>query len=119
MRRNNLFRWSLPGAAMIFLGLAVMSTSASAISRYTSTSMTCASVKAKVRNEGAVILRWASSRTGNTLFGRFVANRGYCSSGEVTEQRAIPASNTKKCLVLKCVRPSFSDDDDWPIFRRR
>ena len=46
------------------LALTLLPLQAQAISRYNSTSMSCAQVRATVRAEGAVIMRWRSSRSG-------------------------------------------------------
>jgi hypothetical protein len=76
---------------------------AQAISRYTSTSMSCSAVKSVVSNEGAVILRWTSGQTGNPRWARFVRSSSYCDPGE----RAIPASvpsASGTCTVKKCRR---------------
>jgi hypothetical protein len=84
--------------------IAPMTQEAQAISRYTSTAMSCGSVKSVVRNEGAVILRW--SKSGQPMYGRFVASSGYCDPGE----RAVPASVPSaggQCTVKKCKRCDF------------
>ena len=74
--------------------------------------MTCAAIKAKIRAEGAVILRWKSTQTtGNTLFGRFVANNNYCSAGEFIVRKSVPSSDRKSCGVYECKRNSWLKDD--------
>jgi hypothetical protein len=76
---------------------------AQAISRYTSTAMSCSAVKSVVSHEGAVILRWTSSQTGNPRWARFVRSSSYCDPGE----RAVPASvpsASGNCTVKKCRR---------------
>ena len=93
-------------------GLALFSTGADAISRYNSTSMSCAAIKAKIRAEGAVIQRWRSTRNpGNTLFGRFVASSRYCSSGELLVRTLVPSADRKSCAVFECKRHSWMEDD--------
>lgn len=120
MSNDTSTRRRILGMAATVIGLTVLSQPVHAISRYTTTSMTCATIKATVRNDGAAILRWRSSRTGNLIYGRYVANRGYCSLNETTRVAYVPASNTKSCAVLKCVRDDrLFDDDDWFLFRRR
>ena len=117
MKRNLSFgRAACRGAAVLILGLCLFPATADAISRYTSTSMPCASIKAKIGNEGAVILKWTSKRTGNTLYDRFVRNVGYCSLGEVLDGKSVPASNGS-CLVYRCDRPIPKRDDDWFFWR--
>jgi hypothetical protein len=81
---------------------------AQAISRYTSTSMSCSAVRSKVNNEGAVILRWTSSQTGNPRYDRFVRSSSYCDPG----QRAVPSSvpsASGSCGVKKCQRCDMDD----------
>lgn len=93
-------------------GLALLSTEADAISRYNSKSMSCAAIKAKIQAEGAVILRWPSTQNpGNTLFGRFVANKNYCSFGELLVRTTVPSADRKSCAVYKCTRHSWMEDN--------
>jgi hypothetical protein len=81
---------------------------AHAISRYTSTSMSCASIKSAIRSEDAVILRWKSSQ-GNPRYDRFVANSGYCDHRERAVPAYVPSSDQKSCAVKNCRR---CDRDD-------
>jgi hypothetical protein len=86
--------------------IAPMTDEAQAISRYTSTSMSCSAVKSVVSNEGAVILRWTSGQTGNPRWARFVRSSSYCDPNE----RAVPASvpsASGSCTVKKCKRCDF------------
>jgi hypothetical protein len=88
------------------LVIAPMMEEAQAISRYTSTSMSCPAVKSVVKNEGAVILRWTSGQTGNPRWARFVRSTAYCDPNE----RAVPASvpsASGSCTVKKCRRCDF------------
>ena len=104
--------------AVIILSLAVVlpSTNATAISRYTSTSMSCSAIKAAIRNQGAVIFRWTSPRTGNPIYNRYVRNENYCNVNQTTRSTYIPASNTTNCRVFYCVKRErnclFPWDDD-------
>ena len=66
-------------AVLIALSLLLVSFEAHAISRYNSTSMSCGEIKATVRGEGAVILRWRGN-SGTQRYGRFVAHGGFCES---------------------------------------
>ena len=105
--------------AVVVLGLS-LAAPAHAISRYASTSMSCGSVKATVRSEGAVILRWTSSQ-GNSRYKRVVASNRYCDPGEVAVVTYVPSSNTGSCAVRECVHRTLFDDDDglWFLFGRR
>ena len=94
-------------------GLALLASEAQAISRYNSTSMSCERVKAVVRAEGAVILRWRGN-SGIQRYGRFVANGRFCSSSERAETSYVPSSDRKSCAVREC---KYWDPDDDIIFR--
>ena len=100
---------------LIALCLSLVSLDAQAISRYNSTSMSCGEVKATVRAEGAVILRWRSPR-GIQRYGRFVADGGFCKSGTRAETSYVPASDRKSCGVYEC---KYWDPDDDFIWRFR
>ena len=99
---------------LIALCLTLVSLDAHAISRYNSTSMSCAEARGTVLAEGAVILRWRSAR-GIQRYGRFVAHDGFCDSGERAEPSYILTQDSKSCPVLEC---KYYDPDDDFIFRR-
>lgn len=90
--------------------LAIMTTAAtllaqpaSAISRYNSTALTCDQVRQRVINEGAVILRYPSTRvTGMTLFDRYVTRNALCDPHEYAERAYVPTQDTDRCPVLNC-----------------
>jgi len=86
---------------------------ANAISSYTSTSMTCASIKAKIQSEGAAILRWRSSQ-GNPRYDRYVANSSYCDWEKRAVIAYVPSSDRKSCAVKNC-RRCDRDDDKFPF----
>jgi hypothetical protein len=91
-------------AVPIALCLSLFAVEAHAISRYATTSMNCADIKAALQREGAAILQWRSTRNPSLpLYGRFVANRRYCQPEQVAETDFVPARDTKSCLVRKCV----------------
>ena len=91
--------------------LLLPATEASAISRYMSTSMTCAEVQARIGHEGAVILQHRSPRTGIVLYDRYVKNRLFCPAGQTTEWKSVPTSDRPSCRVYRC------DDIELPDFR--
>jgi hypothetical protein len=99
-------------AAIIALCVLPISSQAFAISRYQSTSMPCAGIRATILSEGAAIFRWLQPPNIDR-FGRFVAHGGYCFVGEEAEVVYIPAADTKACAVLEC-KP---DDDDFFFHR--
>ena len=118
MRRTRITPYVFTAAALAAFGVSLVAYEAQAISRYTSTSMNCSSVKATVKSEGAVILRWTSSQ-GNPRHGRYVANRGYCDPGETAVTSYVPASDKKSCALRTCQRcDPFDDDDRFFRFRR-
>ncbi len=103
---------------LLALGLSLLSIQAHAISRYNSTSMSCDQVKARLANEGAAILRWRSKSNPNLpLYGRFVANGGYCESGTRAARSYVPTTDRKSCPVWEC-KYYDPDDDDLFLFRR-
>ena len=102
---------------LLALCLSFVAAEAQAISRYNSTSMSCDEVRARVRGEGAVILRYRSTRNPSLpLYGRYVSDRRFCSHDEVTETKFVPAADTRSCPVRECVQV---DPDDFFIWRRR
>jgi hypothetical protein len=54
-----------------------------------------------VQGNGSVILRWRS-RSGASLYGRYVSDRRFCKSGEIITFASVPAVD-KSCNVKKCV----------------
>ena len=102
-------------AVLLALCLSLVSMEAYAISRYNSTSMGCNEVKATVRSEGAVILRWRSKNNPNLpRYGRFVANNSYCRLGERAERSYVPSADRNSCPVLEC---KYYDPHDELLFR--
>lgn len=85
------------------LVLVMTATSAHAISRYQSTSLSCSAIQANIAREGAVILRYKSERNPSlTLYDRYVKHGGFCSSGEYLKLEEVPARDTRQCLVYRC-----------------
>ena len=105
-------------AVLIALSLLLVPFEAHAISRYNSTSMSCGEIKATVRAEGAVILRWRGN-SGIQRFGRFVDHGGFCESRhERAETSYVPSADRKSCSVSEC-KYYDPDDDISFIFRVR
>jgi hypothetical protein len=88
--------------------LAAVSGEAHAISRYSSTKMSCNSIRATVQAEGAAIFRW-KQQPDLDRFDRLVAHTGYCLWGELATPTDIPSADSKHCMVLNCQRPVFDD----------
>jgi hypothetical protein len=104
-------------AAVLAFGMSLVAQEAEAISRYTSTSMSCSSVKATVKSQGAVILRWTSSQ-GNPRHGRYVASTGYCDPGERAVTAYVPTADKGSCAVKTCKHcDPFDNDDGFFHFR--
>lgn len=88
---------------MLAAGLCVIAGQAVAISRHDPTRMSCDRVHALVANEGAVILRYRSSRNPSlTLYDRYVANDSFCNMGEVLDRTYVPSADARACPVFKC-----------------
>ena len=104
------------GAGVVGIALSLASFEAQAISRYESTSMTCAAVKSTVRGEGAVILRWMSTKNpGLPRYSRYVRSSSYCDPGKVAVTAYVPSADTRSCRVKRCKRV---DRDEFPFFFR-
>jgi hypothetical protein len=74
-----------------------------AISRYNSTTLTCDQVRQRVISEGAVILRYPSTRVaGMTLYDRYVTRNALCDPHEYAERAYVPTRDTDRCPVLAC-----------------
>lgn len=99
-------------------GLALLATEAQAISRYNSTSMSCDSVRAALRSEGAAILRWRS-KSGVQRYGRFVVDGRFCESGTRAEITYVPSKDRQSCPVRECKYWDPEDDFIWWRFDRR
>ena len=101
-------------AVLIALSLLLVPFEAHAISRYNSTSMSCGEIKATVRAEGAVILRWR----GNSGIQRL---RTVCRPWRLLQSPAtraetsyVPSADRRSCSVCEC---KYYDPDDDFIFR--
>lgn len=89
--------------SIITIAAALLAQPALAISRYNSTSLTCDQVRQRVINEGAVILRYPSTRVkGMTLFDRYVTRNALCDPHEYAERAYVPTRDTNRCPVLSC-----------------
>ena len=88
-------------ATAMVLCLMLVSFEAHAISRHTSTSMTCANIQATIRAEGAAIFRW-TQKPNIERYGRFVANSRYCDPYWTAQTSLIPSANSKSCPVFEC-----------------
>ncbi|PZO82156.1 MAG: hypothetical protein DI629_01440 [Mesorhizobium amorphae] len=104
--------------AVVLAGLAaLLPAEALAVTRLQSASTSCDAVRATVRAEGAVILRWQSERVaGLPRFERIVRDRSFCLDHEYAKLIYAPAADTKQCPVRRCEELLSIDDG---LFRRR
>lgn len=104
---------------LLALSFSVVAAEAQAISRYTTTSMSCRNVQAAVRSEGEAILRWTSKRVqGLPRYGRYVRSDQWCNLGEDAVVAYVPSADKQSCLVYEC-KPAVRFDDDFPWWKRR
>jgi hypothetical protein len=95
--------------------LTLVAAEAQAISRYDPTRMSCDRVQATIARQGAVILRYQSTRTpGLPLYDRYVRDERFCTMGEERARVYVPSADTRSCPVFICKRPEFDRH-----FRRR
>lgn len=88
--------------------LVLVAAEAQAVSRYDPTRMSCNRVQATIAGQGAVILRYQSSRVpGLPLYDRYVQDERFCNMGEVRTRAYVPSADTKSCAVYVCKRPEF------------
>lgn len=89
---------------LIAAALSLAASNASAVSRYEITNVTCETVQALIRAEGAVILVYRSTGIlGLPIYDRYVVGQQYCLSGEVVRGAGVPTADKKYCPVRKCV----------------
>jgi hypothetical protein len=89
--------------AILTIATTVLAEPALAISRYNSTALTCDQARQRVINEGAVILRYPSTRVqGMTLYDRYVTRSAMCAPHEYAERAYVPTRDTDRCPVLNC-----------------
>jgi len=106
----------LLNAGLTALGLALASTGAHAISRYNSTSMTCAAIWSAIGNEGAVILRWTQAPN-IQRYNRFVAGDGFCDPGERALPANVPSADRASCPVRECRK--YEPEFDFFFWQQR
>jgi len=94
---------------LVALGMSLLAAEAHAISNYNPTQMACSEVKAAIRRQGQVMLRWTSPMAGVPRYGRYVANSGYCRTGERAQRTLVPSRDRKSCGVSDC-RPFVHND---------
>lgn len=94
---------------VLIIPLLMLAGEASAISRYQTTTMSCARVQAAVGSDGQAILRYpAPDNPSLVLYDRYVRDRTFCSASQRADLTSVPAADTPNCRVRKCVRASGS-----------
>ncbi|MAS15574.1 MAG: hypothetical protein CMH69_20060 [Nitratireductor sp.] len=87
---------------------------AEAISRYTSTAMSCAEVQARIAAEGAAIMRYQSRNNPNLpRYDRYVSHESLCPVGHIGARASIPTADREACPVMRC-KPEMKER----LFRR-
>jgi len=85
--------------------MTLVAAQAQAISRYDPTHMSCGKVQATIARQGAVILRYQSTRVpGVPLYDRYVQSQQFCTMSEVMTRAYVPSADSKSCLVYNCKR---------------
>ena len=88
--------------------LLLVAAEAQAASRYDPTRMSCDRVQATIARQGAVILRYQSTRVpGLPLYDRYVRDERFCNAGEVRTRAYVPSADTRSCAVYVHFRRRF------------
>lgn len=96
----------------ITLGIA---SAAMAEPRYNPRRMSCDAVQGVIADQGAVTLRYTSSKVRNLpLYNRYVVNSRFCDRQDYAQPATVPTTDNPKCRVLVCA-PRYSDDEDNPM----
>ncbi|MCX7304884.1 MAG: hypothetical protein NTV73_11200 [Hyphomicrobiales bacterium] len=96
-------RFSAMSAIALALFLTLLAGTSHAVSRYVSTSLTCAEIKAKIQSERQAILAWNDPKTNLPRYGLYIANRSVCLPGNGTDRVYVPAKDKKSCMVKRCM----------------
>lgn len=92
----------------------VAASGANAEPRYNPRIMQCADVQQAIRDNGAVTLRYMSTRVQNLpLYNRYVRNSSYCDSSEFATPANVPTADNPICRVNICQHRTRDDERDW------
>lgn len=84
---------------------------------YNPRKMQCEAVQQSIRANGAVTLRYTSTRVRNLpLYNRYVRNSAYCSSDEFATPANVPTLDNPNCRVNICEHRSRDDERNWLLF---
>jgi len=78
--------------------VAALCFSGSAEARDTTRNYTCSGAKQLVARNGAIVLNTKNNR----VYRRFVANRSYCTFGQVTKRYSVP-TKSGRCSLKICI----------------
>ncbi|WP_246725825.1 hypothetical protein [Rhizobium lusitanum] len=93
---------SYAARAVLLMGITVaVAYPASAISRVSAGSRTCAALRQTINNQGAVIVTHPGSRQSGTLYDRYVQDSNYCDAGDVATDDWVPAKDGS-CRLYNC-----------------
>ncbi|MFT4181006.1 MAG: hypothetical protein QM636_03700 [Rhizobium sp.] len=88
---------------MLVAAFGLCASSAMAISRYDTPSMSCAAVHDKVAQEGEIVLQHPSHTVNNlTVYDRYVSNSAACVNRGIPTKASVPTSDDPSCKVLLC-----------------
>ena len=91
-------RMRIAAAAM----LALAASDAHAVVRYLVQNMSCAEIQQSLQRDKVAIL-YRQTKSGVSLYDRFVDNSSFCNVGETTAVERVAAADTEACRVQKCV----------------
>lgn len=99
-------------AATILATVLLQTAAANAMPSFHNMQMSCDQVRAAIRENGSVLLRWPSQRVANLpRFGKYVYTAYYCEQDEVTKFASVPSADNPNCPVLEC-QLRLGDDHD-------
>lgn len=93
---------SCAASAILLLGITVLTAyPASAISRVSASTQTCAALRQTINAQGAVIVTHPGTRQSGTLYDRYVRDSGYCNAGDIATDDWVPAKDGS-CRLYNC-----------------
>ncbi|HEY0123477.1 MAG TPA: hypothetical protein VGC14_17285 [Rhizobium sp.] len=88
---------------MLVAAFGLCASSAMAISRYDTQSMSCAAVHDKIAQEGEVVLQHPSHNVGNPMiYDRYVSNSAACVNRGIPSKASVPTADDPSCKVQLC-----------------
>ena len=88
--------------------MSLAASNAFAVERFEISNVTCETVQALLRKEGAVILVYRSQGIlGLPIYDRYVSGQQQCDADEVSRGAGVPTVDKDYCPVRKCVESSI------------